>query len=69
MRKALAPYVEAPETPEDQAPVGAASEELCGHEFSASTISELNTRLDDELEKFAHQRLEDEYPYLILDAR
>jgi len=49
--------------------IKAVSEELCGHEFSASTISELNTRLDDELEKFARQRLEGEYPYLILDAR
>ena len=49
--------------------VKAVSEELCGHEFSASTISELNKRLDDELERFARQRLEGEYPYLILDAR
>lgn len=49
--------------------IKAVSEELCGHEFSASTISELNTTLDDELEKFARQRLESEYPYLILDAR
>ena len=49
--------------------IKAVSEELCGHEFSASTISELNTRLDDELEKFARQRLEGQYPYLILDAR
>jgi putative transposase len=49
--------------------VKAVSEELCGHEFSASTISELNTRLDAELERFARQRLEEEYPYLIVDAR
>ena len=49
--------------------IKAVSEELCGHEFSASTISELNTRLDEELERFARQRLEGEYPYLILDAR
>ena len=49
--------------------VRAISEELCGHEFSASTISELNTRLDAELERFARQGLEGEYPYLILDAR
>jgi len=49
--------------------IKAVSEELCGHEFSASTISELNATLDDELEKFARQRLEGEYPYLILDAR
>jgi transposase-like protein len=49
--------------------VKAISEELCGHEFSASTISELNTKLDAELERFARQKLEAEYPYLILDAR
>src|SRR5438270_12325419 len=49
--------------------IKAVSEELCGHEFSASTISELNATLDVELEKFARQRLEGEYPYLILDAR
>ena len=49
--------------------IKAVSEELCGHEFSASTISELNATLDDELEKFARQRLDGEYPYLILDAR
>ena len=49
--------------------IKAISEELCGHEFSASTISELNKTMDDELEKFASQRLEGEYPYLILDAR
>jgi putative transposase len=49
--------------------VKAISEELCGHEFSASTISELNTKLDEELERFARQTLEAEYPYLIVDAR
>ena len=49
--------------------VKAISEELCGHEFSASTISELNTKLDGELERFARQTLEAEYPYLIVDAR
>jgi putative transposase len=49
--------------------VRAISEELCGHEFSASTISELNTKLDAELERFARQALSGEYPYLILDAR
>jgi transposase-like protein len=49
--------------------VKAVTEELCGHEFSASTISRMNQRLDEELEKFAGRRLEDEYPYLILDAR
>jgi putative transposase len=49
--------------------VKAITEELCGHEFSASTISRVNQTLDGELEKFAHRKLEEAYPYLILDAR
>jgi putative transposase len=49
--------------------VKAISEELCGHGFSASTISELNKKLDEELARFARRRLEAEYAYLILDAR
>lgn len=49
--------------------VKAITEELCGHEFSASTVSEIVRKLDEELEAFAHRRLAEEYPYLILDAR
>jgi transposase-like protein len=49
--------------------VKAISEELCGHEFSASTVSELNKKLDGELARFAGRRLEEEYPYVVLDAR
>ena len=49
--------------------VKAITEELCGHEFSASSISRINQSLDEELEKFARRPLEEEYPYLILDAR
>jgi putative transposase len=49
--------------------VKAITEELCGHAFSASTISQINQTLDGELEKFAHRQLELAYPYLILDAR
>lgn len=49
--------------------VKAVTEELCGHEFSASTVSEMVKRLDVELERFAQRRLEEEYPYLVLDAR
>ena len=45
------------------------TEQLCGHEFSAATVSRINKSLDEELEKFAHRRLEEEYPYLVLDAR
>ena len=49
--------------------VKAVTEELCGHEFSASTISRINQGLDEELEKFARRGLEEAYPYLVLDAR
>lgn len=49
--------------------VKAVTEELCGHEVSASTIRRMNQSLDQELEKFAGRRLEEAYPYLILDAR
>jgi len=38
------------------------TEELCGHEFSASAISELNVKLDGELERFARRALEVEFP-------
>jgi transposase-like protein len=39
--------------------VKAITEELCGHEFSASTISRMNQQLDKELEKFAGRQLEE----------
>lgn len=45
------------------------TEQLCGHEFSAATVSRMNQTLDEELAKFASRRLEEEYPYLVLDAR
>jgi transposase-like protein len=49
--------------------VKAITEELCGHSFSASTMSSINKRLDAALDRFANRRLEEDYPYLILDAR
>ena len=49
--------------------VKAVTEELCGHEFSASTVSEINKGLDGKLAAFASRRLEEAYPYLIVDAR
>src|ERR1700677_98731 len=39
--------------------VKAITEELCGHEFSASSISRVNKSLDEELEKFARRPLEE----------
>lgn len=49
--------------------VKAITEELCGHRFSASAISEINKKLDGELAAFAGRRLAEPYPYLIVDAR
>ena len=45
--------------------VKAITEELCGHSFSASAISNINKSLSE----FAHRYLDEQYPYLILDAR
>src|SRR5207245_10819911 len=49
--------------------VKAITEELCGHSFSASSISAMNQRLDEGLAQFAGRPLADAFPYLILDAR
>lgn len=49
--------------------VKAVTEELCGHSFSASSISRINAKLDAELAAFMQRPLEEAYPYLILDAR
>jgi putative transposase len=49
--------------------VKAITEELCGHSFSASSISTINKKLDENLAQFATRRLSEAFPYLILDAR
>jgi hypothetical protein len=49
--------------------VKAITEELCGHSFSAASISAMNQRLDDTLAHFAGRPLAEAFPYLILDAR
>jgi transposase-like protein len=49
--------------------VKAITEELCGHEFSADAVSHINQKLDTELQQWATRKLEEDYPYLILDAR
>jgi len=49
--------------------VKAITEELCGHAFSASAISAINKKLDTSLAAFARRRLDEPFPYLILDAR
>ncbi len=49
--------------------VKAITEELCGHEFSASAISQINKSLDASLKAFCERRLDEAYPYLIVAAR
>jgi transposase-like protein len=45
------------------------TEELCGHAFSASAISDINAKLDASLTAFARRRLEEPFAYLIMDAK
>jgi transposase-like protein len=45
------------------------TEQLCGQSFSASTVSRLNKQLDESLKRFAERTLEEDYPYLVLDAK
>lgn len=45
------------------------TETLCGNEFSSSTVSRINAKLDDQLKAFHERKLEETMPYLILDAR
>ena len=49
--------------------VKAITEELCGYEFSADASSQINQKLDAELQQWAARKLDEDYPYLILDAR
>ena len=42
--------------------------ELCGREFSKSTVSRLAQDLDEQVEAWASRSLEQEYPFLMLDA-
>jgi putative transposase len=49
--------------------VAAITEELCGHEFSASSISTITARLDAQLEQFSRRALREAFPYVVVDAR
>ena len=42
--------------------------ELCGREFSKSTVSRLTDDLDEQVRTWAERPLEQEYPFLVLDA-
>jgi class 3 adenylate cyclase len=61
--------VDAQEPALAKAGVKAVTEALCGHSFSVSAISAVNKSLDKALHKFAERRLDEPFPYLILDAR
>jgi len=45
------------------------TEELCGTPVSASTVSRMVRRLDEDLEAWRNRRLVEAYPYLVVDAR
>jgi putative transposase len=49
--------------------VAAVTEQLCGHAFSAAAVSAAAARLDAQLTEMMRRPLEEEFPYLILDAR
>lgn len=49
--------------------VAAITERLCGHEFGADTVSRLNQELEESLRAWSERRLEEEYPYMVVDAR
>jgi transposase-like protein len=42
--------------------------ELCGREFSKSTVSRLSKDLEEQVQAWASRSLEQEYPFLMLDA-
>ena len=42
--------------------------ELCGREFSKSTVSRLAEDLDEQVQAWAEHPLEQDYPFLVLDA-
>jgi len=45
------------------------TEELCGTEVSASSVSRAVRRLDEDLAAWRNRRLTEAYPYLVVDAR
>jgi putative transposase len=53
----------------EKALVAAITEELCGQEFSASSISAITARLDGQLAEFSRRPLTEAFPYVVVDAR
>ena len=48
--------------------VSAITEELCGKQFSKSTISELCKNLDPVVDEFRNRKIDSKYPFVIVDA-
>jgi putative transposase len=49
--------------------VAAITEELCGREFSASSLSTITARLAAQLAEFSQRPLSEAFPYVVVDAR
>jgi len=45
------------------------TEQLCGLNFSKSQVSEISKKLDTDIQAWLNRPLNDEYPYLLVDAR
>lgn len=45
------------------------TEKLCGTQFSKDQVSRMAQALDDELDRWRQRQLEEDYPYLVIDAR
>jgi len=48
--------------------LSAITEELCGKQFSKSTISELCKNLDPVVDEFRNRKIDSKYPFVIVDA-
>jgi len=45
------------------------TQQLCGLNFSKSQVSEISKKLDTDIQAWLNRPLDDEYPYLLVDAR
>lgn len=41
---------------------------MCGREFSRQTVSDPTEKLDEQVQAWANRPLEQEYPFLLVDA-
>jgi len=49
--------------------VAAVTEKLCGRSFSSQLVSKLSKQLDEKLKAWRERSLDEDYPYLLIDAR